>query len=211
MADTRELILEAAWDLFAKKGFDCVSVRDVTNAAGVNLASVSYHFGGKDGLIQETVKRCLGPLYTHSVQLLKEAETECSGLANVPLERVMLSWLRPLLLPEEYGGDFEMILRLNARYLTEVDYAVPTPSQKLMSEMYQVFINAIQVHCPHLSAEQIVKQLIFVKGAAFYCSGLGGAVIQLIAGQQVDRFGLDRQTILDEVVICSTSLFAAYG
>ncbi len=53
--DTREQILEAAWNLFADRGFEDVSVRDVTNAAGVNLASVSYHFGGKEGLIQETV------------------------------------------------------------------------------------------------------------------------------------------------------------
>lgn len=45
MGDTRKEILDAAWDLFAEKGFEAVSVRDVTTAAGVNLASVSSHFG----------------------------------------------------------------------------------------------------------------------------------------------------------------------
>jgi AcrR family transcriptional regulator len=43
-------IIEAAIPLFATKGVAAVSVKDVADAAGVNIALISYYFGGKDNL-----------------------------------------------------------------------------------------------------------------------------------------------------------------
>lgn len=48
--DTRDALIAAGLDLFGRRGFDAVSVRDLARAAGANIAAVSYHFGGKDGL-----------------------------------------------------------------------------------------------------------------------------------------------------------------
>ncbi len=47
---TRELLLRAAIVLFAKKGFDGTSVKDISDRAGTNVSLISYHFGGKEGL-----------------------------------------------------------------------------------------------------------------------------------------------------------------
>jgi AcrR family transcriptional regulator len=47
---TRHAILEAAIKLFGEKGFEATTVRDLIGEADVNLASVNYHFGGKEGL-----------------------------------------------------------------------------------------------------------------------------------------------------------------
>ena len=52
-AATKNLVFVAAERLFALHGFQNVSVRDITAAAGVNLASVNYHFGSKDALLFE--------------------------------------------------------------------------------------------------------------------------------------------------------------
>lgn len=54
---TRDLILDTAERLFAERGFFGVSVRDITDAAGLRLASVNYHFGTKDDLLKEVVSR----------------------------------------------------------------------------------------------------------------------------------------------------------
>ncbi len=51
----KNLLLEAAIRLFAKKGFDGTSVKDIADRAGVNVSLVSYHFAGKEGLY----KTCL--------------------------------------------------------------------------------------------------------------------------------------------------------
>ena len=47
---TRLALIRAALDLFGAAGFEGASTRAIATAAGANLASIAYHFGGKDGL-----------------------------------------------------------------------------------------------------------------------------------------------------------------
>ena len=56
-AATKNLVFAAAERLFAVHGFQKVSVRDITAEAGVNLASVNYHFGAKDSLLLEIFRK----------------------------------------------------------------------------------------------------------------------------------------------------------
>ena len=53
---TRNLIIKAAVSLFAEKGFERSSVRDIVTKARVNQAAINYHFKGKDGLYFEVLK-----------------------------------------------------------------------------------------------------------------------------------------------------------
>jgi AcrR family transcriptional regulator len=53
---TRRRILEAAGPLFAEKGFDATGVREITEAAGTNVAAVNYHFRSKEELYVATVR-----------------------------------------------------------------------------------------------------------------------------------------------------------
>jgi len=50
--DKQIQILDAAEKLFAAKGFEGTSVRDISEAAGVNLAMISYYFGSKEKLME---------------------------------------------------------------------------------------------------------------------------------------------------------------
>jgi len=54
--DKRQKLLEVAEMLFAKHGFEAVSVRQLASEAEVNLSMVSYYFGSKDGLFQEVIQ-----------------------------------------------------------------------------------------------------------------------------------------------------------
>lgn len=54
---TRAKILNAAEVLFGGRGFDAVSLREITESAGVTLALASYHFGSKEKLFEEVVAR----------------------------------------------------------------------------------------------------------------------------------------------------------
>jgi AcrR family transcriptional regulator len=53
---TKERILDEAEALFALKGYDAVSVREITGAADCNLAAVNYHFGNKQNLYLEVFR-----------------------------------------------------------------------------------------------------------------------------------------------------------
>lgn len=59
-AEQRERILAAAFDLFAERGFDEVTVADVARAAGVARATVFNHFESKQGLIEAITVQMLG-------------------------------------------------------------------------------------------------------------------------------------------------------
>lgn len=48
--DSRDALLTAGKSLFAHRGFDGTTVKDLADAAGVNVSLVSYHFGGKENL-----------------------------------------------------------------------------------------------------------------------------------------------------------------
>ncbi|WP_114792826.1 TetR family transcriptional regulator [Niabella yanshanensis] len=52
----KEHILEKAEELFSEKGFDATSVRDISKAAGINIAMISYYFGSKEKLMEELFK-----------------------------------------------------------------------------------------------------------------------------------------------------------
>ncbi|HYK34807.1 TetR/AcrR family transcriptional regulator [Alloacidobacterium sp.] len=59
--DARTRLIDAAITLFAEKGYEGTSVRDLAKAADVNVAAVSYHFGSKDALYTEALRACLAP------------------------------------------------------------------------------------------------------------------------------------------------------
>jgi AcrR family transcriptional regulator len=54
--DKRTQILSAAEQLFAEKGFEGTTVRDIAHMAGVNLAMISYYFGSKEKLFEALVE-----------------------------------------------------------------------------------------------------------------------------------------------------------
>lgn len=54
--DTRGRILEAAGAIFAERGFEKATIRDICAQASVNLASANYHFGDKERLYAATIR-----------------------------------------------------------------------------------------------------------------------------------------------------------
>jgi AcrR family transcriptional regulator len=48
--DGRQKLIETAFRLFAERGFDGVTVRDIASAGGVSIGLINHHFGSKEGL-----------------------------------------------------------------------------------------------------------------------------------------------------------------
>ncbi|MBC8868211.1 MAG: CerR family C-terminal domain-containing protein [Planctomycetes bacterium] len=59
--DARTRILNVAGPIFAEKGFQATTIREICGQANVNVAAVNYHFGDKEHLYTEAVKRAHQP------------------------------------------------------------------------------------------------------------------------------------------------------
>jgi AcrR family transcriptional regulator len=75
VVDTRARILAAAERLYAERGVDGVSLREITEAAGQrNNAAVHYHFGGRDELVRELFELRYAQLESRRAEMLAELD-----------------------------------------------------------------------------------------------------------------------------------------
>ncbi len=75
-ADSRARQIAAAAPLFASRGYSGVTVRELAKAADVNVAAISYHFGGKRGLYLAALERLMEemrPVGGPVIQLIDDA------------------------------------------------------------------------------------------------------------------------------------------
>ncbi len=91
---TRERLLDVAEELFARRGLDAVSVRDITREAGANLGAITYHFGTMRRLIVAVFERRMAPLSRQRLEAL-EALEKSVGRGALPLEGVLEAMFRP--------------------------------------------------------------------------------------------------------------------
>ena len=57
--DSRELIISVAGEIFAEHGYEAATIKEITDRAGVNVASVNYYFRDKLGLYTEVLRQSL--------------------------------------------------------------------------------------------------------------------------------------------------------
>lgn len=70
--DKKKHIIETAEELFAAKGFEAATVRDIAEAAGVNLAMISYYFGSKEKLMESLFHERMDNMKLRVELLLKD-------------------------------------------------------------------------------------------------------------------------------------------
>jgi len=99
---TRNKILDQAERLYATSGLTYLTVRALTDDAGVNLAAVNYHFRSKAALIEAMLMRRITPLWEERTQLLARIKT-AYGQHIQPIHLfsvVLMPWIRLTSLPE---------------------------------------------------------------------------------------------------------------
>jgi AcrR family transcriptional regulator len=165
---TRRRILDAAEALFMQHGFEATSMRMITAEAGVNLASVNYHFGSKERLIEEVFTRRLTGLNAERLLRLDALETEAAGAA-LPVEHIIEAFFGPAL---RLSGDIEhgghVFVRLLGRAYTEParfirDY-LAAHYAAVLARFKKAFVRSL----PHLSTDELLWRMHFMLGTMSY-------------------------------------------
>jgi len=175
-------LVEAAEKLFAENGFEVVSVRDITHAAGGNVAAVNYHFGSRDGLVAVVMTRYLTPLNEERLARLEAAEQKWAGQA-VPVEEVVDAFVRPLITQVEKSELSESLYyRLVGRIFGAHSHAIPPVVEAQLGVSITRFTRALGKALPTVAAEDLMWRLHFVIGAMVYMLTHGEAMQRLAQG-----------------------------
>ncbi len=82
----RDLLLDAARSCLEEKGYARTTARDLVAASGTNLASIGYHFGSKEALLNEAIGNAFAEWTDEVNRVVRETP------ADAPLERLLEGW-----------------------------------------------------------------------------------------------------------------------
>ena len=177
----KERILDAGERLFAERGYYGVSLRDITQAAGVDVALVGYHFGSKRELFTAVFRRRAEILNRERLERLEETY-RTAGAGPLSLDTVVAAFIEPLLERSARGGPgwksyFALVAQVNNS---------PEWGAILMTEHFdplvQRFIAALQQAMPQCPPREIYWGYQFLTGALTLTFAETGRIDKLSAG-----------------------------
>src|ERR1019366_5153766 len=161
---TKDKLMDAAEKLFARRGFHGTSLRDITGAAGVDLALVNYHFGSKKQFLEAVLERRGHVL--NEERLRRLADVRLSAAPHAPsTEAVVDAFLDPILDRLAHAGPgwhsyFALIAYVNNS---------PEWGRKLMGKTFddtvRELIQAVMESLPGSPPEDIFWGYNFLAGA----------------------------------------------
>ena len=181
---TKERISNAAEILFSEHGYENVSMKNITDLAQTNIASVNYHFGTKLRLLADVFSHRARDLNKERLHRLQEcAITSKSG--EIEIEEILRAFLEPSYRTgqeSEHGKHFQRIMsQMSASPNSEVRQILFQTFNKVSQE----FLSLLKKACKNISREEFYWRVSFIYGAMMYVHSNNGR-IQSLAGSGFD-------------------------
>jgi len=161
--DTKEKLLDAAEELFAGQGIDGVSLRAITHAADVNLASVNYHFGSKEGLVRAVFARRIGAVNRERIALLDAAESE-AGDGPLAVEKILYAMFSPAIRLSQDPAKGRRFMRMCGRFYAEPAGYLEGVFEEEFAELIQRMDRAFHRAMPGLPEKDLQGRVNFSVG-----------------------------------------------
>ncbi len=162
---TKDLILDVAEQLFSTQGFAATSLRAIIKEAGVNTASVHYHFGSREGLIEAVLDRRADPVNLNRIKKLDQLEADFQeGL--LPVEGVVRAFLEPVEELVASGG--AMLPRMMGYAIMEAATELRPVVERIFKGVIERFMPAFARALPGVSQEEVMWRVHFMLGAMVF-------------------------------------------
>ena len=202
--DTKYRILDVAERLFGDRGFPATSLRDITAEAGVNLASVNYHFGSKEALLAAVLERRVQPINARRLEMLEDLE-RTAGSRPPAVEDIVRAFVTPPFQKvPEWGEGGLSFLRLMGRIHSETDVAFRRTFLGQFETVAARFASAFHHALPHLDAGEVKARLLFLVGSMAFTMCRSDAT-----PEQGSFSGLDPGDQLDSLIQFGTAGMSA--
>jgi AcrR family transcriptional regulator len=149
---TRDRLLAAALELLAQRGQEGVTLREITDAAGANVAAVSYHFGSLKALCDAAVEHALERYLDAQHQAMSALEPAST------LEELAAAFARPMVRALTMGGHDLALMRTVARIGT----APPPGWDRLAGKFDQTrgdALRLLKVNLPGIKEQELVFRI----------------------------------------------------
>jgi AcrR family transcriptional regulator len=186
---TKNRIRQTAARMFSERGFDNVSLRDITTGAGVNIAAVNYHFGSKVGLLTDVFERYATPVNKARLELLDECERK-SGDSPPGVSDILWALLSPAFHAPDSGTEGRYFHQMLGRMSSSSNPDVRRILFNTFDVVASRFVDMMSRACPDLSREELFWRLTCVYGAMMYAQADNGR-IRTLAGESFDSTNMD--------------------
>lgn len=170
LGDTKTRVIEAATGLFAEKGMANVSLRELTAAAGVNLAAVNYHFGSKEALCEAVLDSLAASVnerrLTKLARIVQKADAEGKP---PPLEAILETYMDPYLGPSD-RGEGALLAQLVLKHRSNPNEMTTRIVQKHFDPLAREYISAFVKACPHVDPSAFYWRYMFMAGTVILTS-----------------------------------------
>ena len=168
---TKGRLLEATENLVAEKGFDAVSVRDITGLAKANVAAVNYHFGSREGLLAAVLEHRMKPL----------AEERITNLVSLGedhgVRELLQAWVSPLVSLLVVSGLPELAYcRVMGRCMEMLASPAFPEAAKASRAVDEKLLESLEKCIPLMSRQEIEWRLHFVTGALIHALVHGASI-----------------------------------
>jgi AcrR family transcriptional regulator len=166
LSDTRTRLMRVGERMFVERGYDGVSLRQLTAAAGINLAAVNYHFGSKQGLLTAIFENRCRPM--NEERMLRLAACVEGGGRPPLLEQLIGAYIAPALSSTTDAAGGATFTRLRAMLAVERNELARSLIAKHFDATSLRFIAAFERALPHLSRAQVFWRFHFLLGALYF-------------------------------------------
>jgi AcrR family transcriptional regulator len=152
-------VFDAAEKIFADKGFDGATIRDIAALAGEPVGSVHYHGGGKEGLFLKTVKRRSETLSQKRGAALAKRRAD----STLTLEVVIDAFVRPFFELSRQDAGWRAYARIVA--YVSADSRWRAIAAECFDPMAKVFLLEIMKLAPNLRQQDAAQGFVFMVSA----------------------------------------------
>ncbi len=149
----QERLLDAAEQLFCEHGFEGTSVRQLAAAANCNIASVNYHFGGKDKLYIEVWRRLLLKMRDERITSIREVMSQSGG--SPPLEELLGAFANAFIGPLTDESKARRLTKLWAREMLDQHLATEMLVKEMIRPTMTTMGEALLKVCPGLEKSKV--------------------------------------------------------
>ncbi|MEL7291801.1 MAG: TetR/AcrR family transcriptional regulator [Pseudomonadota bacterium] len=192
---TKEKILDVAEALFAEHGFKDTSLRTITSKAGVNLASVNYHFGDKKTLVRAVLNRYLEAF----MPAVQDALITLNLNQNYQMADVFESLRGPLrnLSHVRPNGTSRFMLLIGRGY-TDVQGHLRWFITTRYADTLALFTQSVLKANPKLTQEELFWRLHFTLGTCVFTMASSQALLE-IAENDYGK-AMDAKSVVDQLI-----------